>query len=209
MISQKKTNNGVKILSKAALYEIITQKAEALGLNVNAQNYRVDAMQLAMDVCINPEIRILEFSDMKICGLLYKGEFATTIGLNARRSSTGKNFDCMHELVHYWLHDDSNVYCIEGTNDHMEWQANEGAAQFLMPYQSFIPNYCHIHDMFYGRFAPQQAYEMQIATLAGKYMVGEMAVKYRMESLKNEILQYINGTSIDKIDIVSNRNRSE
>ena len=203
------TGSSVKILSKAKLYEIVTKKAVELGFNVCAQNYKIDAMRLAMQVCRNPEIKILEFSSINVCGLLYKGEFATTIGLNARRSAPGKNFDCMHELIHYWLHDHNTFYCLDGMDGHMEWQANEGAAQFLMPYQSFIPSYCYLHDKLYAKFAPQQAYDMQIAALAGKYMVGEMAVKFRMESLKNEIAQYIDGTNIDKIKIISNRNRHE
>ena len=202
-------NNSVKILSKAKLYEIVTKKAAGLGFNIHAKNYKIDAIALAMQVCLNPEIKILEFSSIKVCGLLYKGEFATTIGLNARRSAGGKNFDCMHELIHYWLHDQCTFYCLEDMDGHMEWQANEGAAQFLMPYQSFIPNYCHLHDTLYAKFAPQKAYEMQIAALAGSYMVGEMAVKFRMESLKNEIAQYINGVPIDKIRIASSRSRHE
>ena len=204
-----KQSNGTKILSKEKLYEIVTKKAVGLGFNVRAHNYKIDALALAMQTCLNPEIKILEFSSIKVCGLLYKGEFATTIGLNARRSAAGKNFDCMHELIHYWLHDQNTFYCLDGMDGHMEWQANEGAAQFLMPYQSFIPNYCYLHDMFYARFAPQQAYDMQIAALSGSYMVGEMAVKFRIESLKNEITQYIDGMSIDKIRIISARNRHE
>jgi Zn-dependent peptidase ImmA (M78 family) len=196
-------------LSKARLYEIVTQKATGLGFDVRAQNYKIDSMRLAMQVCHNPEIKILEFSSIKICGLLYKGEFATTIGLNARRSAPGKNFDCMHELIHYWPHDQNTFYCLEGADGHMDWQANEGAAQFLMPYQSFIPNYCHLHDKFYGTLAPEQAYDMQVAALAGKYMVGEMAVRFRMESLKGEIAQYINGVAMDKIRIAPDRNRHE
>lgn len=198
-------SNNVKILSKAKLYEIVTEKAAELGFNSSAQNYKIDAQKLAMEVCHNPEIRIIEFNDIKICGLLYKGEYATTIGLNARRSAGGKNFDCMHELIHYWLHDQNAFYCLDGQAGHMEWQANEGAAQFLMPYQSFIPNYCYLHDKLYGKFAPLKAYEMQVAALAGNYMVGEMAVKFRMESLKGEIAQYIDGVSVDKIKVRTNK----
>lgn len=202
-------SKGVKVLSKTKLYEIVTKKATELNFNVHAQNYKIDSMGLAMRVCLNPEIKILEFSSIKVCGLLYKGEISTTIGLNARRSAAGKNFDCMHELIHYWFHDQNAFYCLDGMDNHMEWQANEGAAQFLMPYQSFIPNYCYLHDKLYANFAPQQAYDMQIAALAGNYMVGEMAVKFRMDSLKSEIAQYIDGVDINKIKVVSGRKRHE
>jgi len=197
----------VNILSKAGLYEIVTEKAVQLGFNMYAQKYKIDAIALAMQVCHNPEIKMLEFDSIKVCGLMYKGKLGTTIGLNTRRSAGGRNFDCMHELMHYWLHDQSAFYCLDDMDGHMEWQANEGAAQFLMPYQSFIPNYCYLHDRLYAKYAPQQAYDMQIAALAGNYMVGEMAVKFRMESLKGEIAQYIDGVGIDKIKIVANRSR--
>jgi len=173
-----------------------------------AQNYKVDAIQLAMQVCVAPKIEIIEFDNIKICGLLYKGDSSTTIGLNARRSAGGRNFDCMHELMHYWLHNDKDsFYCLDGMSSHIEWQANEGAAQFLMPYQSFIPNYCYLHDKLYAKYMPQKAYEVQVSMLANSYMVGEMSIKIRMKSLKNEIAQYIDGASINKIKIVPNRHK--
>ena len=183
----------------------MTKKAQSLGFNVYAQNYRIDSIALAMAVCLNPEIKILEFNDITICGILYKGEFSTTIGLNARRSPAGRNFDCMHELIHYWMHNRDTFYCLENISSHIEWQANEGAAQFLMPYQSFIPNYCRFHDKFYSKLPPDQAYRAQIAALAAHYMVGELAVKFRLERLKNEIAQYINGTAVKNIRIISSR----
>ena len=201
----RKMANSGPMLSKAGLYDMVTRKAEQLGFNVFAKNYKIDAQQLAMKVCRNPEIRIINFEEIKICGILYRGRFSTTIGLNARRSATGKNFDCMHELIHYWFHDRQTFYCIDSISDHIEWQANEGAAQFLMPYQSFIPNYCHLHDRFYTGMAPQAAHNALIMALARSYAVGETAVKFRINSLRQEIAQYIGGAAMDDIKIVSQR----
>ena len=115
----------------------------------------------------------------------------------------------MHELIHYWLHDRDMFYCLNGAESHGEWQANEGAAQFLIPYQSFIPNYCYLHDRFYGYFAPQAAHDMLIKALAGKYMVGEMTVKFRIKSLGAEISQYVGGVAVRDIKVVSGNRQYE
>ena len=182
---------------------MVTQKAQSLGFNVSSQSYKIESAALAMKCCLNLHIEVVPFQDLKICGVLYRGEFSTVIGLNARRSAAGKNFDCMHELIHYWFHPQAGFYCTDGTKDHLEWQANSGAAQFLMPYQSFIPNYCDMHDKFYERHSPDVAHNALVTALARHYMVGEIAVKIHIENLSAEIGQYVNGTPVDKIKIVS------
>ena len=198
-------NNNAKdvamLLSKVELYEKVTQKACELGFNIYSQNYRIDACKLAMQVCLRPQIRILDFSELHFCGLLYRGQNTTHIGLNARRSAGGRNFDCMHELIHYWYHKQASFFCIADSDNNIEWQANEGAAQFLMPYQNFIPNYCHLHDKLYARMEPAAAHDTLISTLAKNYMVGEMSVQIRLKSLATEIGHYVSGTPIGDIKI--------
>lgn len=198
-------NDNSLFLSKAALYELVTAKIQSLGFSALAKNYRVDATRLALEVCLRPQIHILEFSNLAICGILYKGANSTTIGLNARRSAGGKNFDCAHELIHYWFHNQNEFCCMENIDNNWEWQANEGAAQLLMPYQNFIPNYCHLYDRFYRRMPPHIAYNTLVATLAKNYMAGEMAVRFRIESLKGEISQYLSGVAVDDIKVSSRR----
>jgi len=200
-------------LNKAGLYALINSKFEELGINPAAENYRIDAMELAKEVCLNLQIEMLSFEETKICGILYKGKTSTTIGLNARRSLFGQNFDCMHELIHYWFHDGrANFLCtppspaVPASSDliaHLEWQANEGAAQFLMPFQNFIPRYCNMHDHFYAHLSPNKAHDALLDNLAKHYMVGTLAVQYRMEGLLKEIGQYIGGAKIDDIRILA------
>ncbi|MDR2166725.1 MAG: ImmA/IrrE family metallo-endopeptidase [Clostridiales bacterium] len=203
--------NRAKFLNRAGLYDMVSGKAAALGLNMAAPNYRIDAMQLAMQVCLNLKIEMLNFKETKICGILYKGENSTTIGLNARRSLFGQNFDCMHELIHYWFHDRRHFWCTpyddslshKNFEAHLEWQANEGAAQFLMPYQSFIPNYSDFHDHFYARLSPENAQNAIIDHLAKSYLVGQKAVEYRINGLEKEITQFVKGIQIPQIKIIS------
>ena len=180
---------------------MVTKKAISLNYNVFSQNYRIDALRLAKEVCYNLDIQILDFDEIKICGILYKGAYSTTIGLNSRRSATGKNFDCMHELIHYWFHEFDMFYCVDDILNHIEWQANEGAAQFLVPYQSFIPVYCHFFDKFYGRYSPSGAHKALISALSQNYMVGESVIEIRIKSLKQEIAQYLDRIPVEQIKI--------
>ena len=205
----------IVFLTKAELYEKINNKFDELELNPFSINFRIDSKELAKKVCLNLEIVQMNFEESKICGILYKGKNSTTIGLNARRSAFGQNFDCMHELIHYWYHDEPNYFCMpmdiinnNKEEAHLEWQANEGAAQFLMPYQSFIPAYSNAHDRFYARRSTENAYEAIIDHLAKTYLVGRLAAAYRINGLSKEISQYINGTEIQNIKVLSKNSKA-
>jgi len=184
-------NEKINFLSKIQLYKIITDKIASLGYDIYSKNYKVNAVELAKRVCINLEIELIDFKEIKICGILYKTQNSTSIGLNMRRSITGRNFDCMHELIHYWLHKSNFFYCTENTTSHLEWQANEGAAQFLMPYQNFVPNYVQIYKRITINYPTTIASNMLTLYLAKSYGVGETAIEYRIKSLKGYIEQYI------------------
>lgn len=110
----------------------------------------IDSKGLAYQCVNNLAIREIPFDNTKICGILYKGDRKTAIGLNVNRTPEMQNFDCMHELIHYFFHDICYCQCIcsdEQSGEYIqqdriqEWQANEGAAQFLVPYQDFIPRF--------------------------------------------------------------------
>lgn len=178
-----------------------------LSLNPKSPAYRVDSIALAKRVCKNLTLEILPFKQTKICGILYRGEHSTSIALNAGRSAGGRNFDCMHELIHYWLHEDEPVFqCIEGNADvFLEWQANEGAAQFLMPYQSFIPNYCAAYDDVFRVYSGAAAEAALVSRLAAGYGVGELAARYRINTLRREIAMYLDGVPVGEIQILRGR----
>jgi len=174
----------MKNVTKTELYKTVDDLIVNNGFNFNAINYCVDSIELAKKVCRNVTIEYLDFNSISICGMLYKTKKSTSIALNSRRSSAGRNFDCMHELIHYWLHDAEKYYCdnkdIRGFNDHIEWQANEGAAQFLMPHQIFIPAYLRLQRSNYPL-------NEIINRLSQKFNVGAQSIKIRISSLKKEI----------------------
>lgn len=203
----RKNEKDNPFLTKAGLYTIVSQKAINLGFDLCAANYRIDALGLAYKVCIDLTIEMLNFKEATICGILYKGADSTYIALNNRRSATGKNFDCMHELIHYMFHHRNHYICNSNVEDHLEWQANEGAAQFLVPYQSFIPNYCQLYERYNKQMTADKAYKSLISHLSRHYMVGEMVITYRLNQLKSEIVQYLDGIDINRIQIISTTRR--
>ena len=72
----------------------------------------IDSKGLAYQCVNNLAIREIPFDNTKICGILYKGDRKTAIGLNVNRTPEMQNFDCMHELIHYFFHDICYCQCI-------------------------------------------------------------------------------------------------
>lgn len=193
-------------LTKRDLYDFITSKINSLNYDLtDIENYSINSKRIAFLVCKDLEIKNIDFEGTKLCGILYKGKNKTTIALNSRRSHRGQNFDCAHEVVHYWLHDNNIFYCKDKATDYFEWQANEGAAQLLMPYQVFIPRYCDTLKTCTELFSlcNDFALKMAIKKLSEQFSVGEIAIRNRIKSLQYEIIQYNNTQSIELIDIVS------
>ena len=87
------------------------------------------------------------FKTLGLCGVAMVGEKKDSILLNSKRSTIEQNFDCGHELMHLYLHrhcaDSFNCFMHSKPqqNTFLEWQANEGSAQLLVPYQDFIPRF--------------------------------------------------------------------
>lgn len=193
-------------LTKKDLYDQITKKIIELGFDPHSKNYRIDSAEVAEKACKNLEIKCLDFKERKICGILYKGENSTSIALNNKRSDKGRNFDCMHEVVHYWLHENNYFYCNENSNEYFEWQANEGAAQFLMPYQIFIPKFVDVFNEFYRTYKKLDKNSIAKKTyehLSWVFNVGKTAAENRTKSLQGEILQYCESETLNGLNILS------
>lgn len=194
-------------LTKKELYDQITEKILELNLDPYSEDYKINSIEIAKQACKNLEIEYLDFEERKICGILYKGKNSTSIALNNKRSNRGKNFDCMHEVIHYWLHDSNYFYCNEKSNEYYEWQANEGAAQFLLPYQMFIPKFVKIFNEFYKFYRFNRNYTLTFCKtkehLCWSFGVGEKVIENRVRSLQSEITQYCDTKSIKNINVIS------
>jgi len=179
----------LKFWTKKDLYENVDNLLEELDISRN--DYPLDSISIAKKYCINLHLEELNNLD-KLCGILFKGKY-TAIALNANHSNLMKNFDCMHELIHYFLHEHKDHFqCICPNKkyikqiSYLEWQANEGAAQALVPYQIFIPKY-----VAFSKHHKEYTWSIKaIRYLSDYFQVSESVIEKRIENLKYEIFQY-------------------
>lgn len=126
--------------------------------------------------------------------------------LNTNRNRFEQNIDCAHEFIHLNCHRDEGYQsfnCFEkapaNQNKYFEWQANEGGAELVVPYRSLLPKIKKNHknlDTYYSISYFKEE-------LIQEYKVTEAVISYRLESLKYEIEQYINGVPIEDIKFLS------
>lgn len=190
--------------TKQKLYKEVDKLKYELGLDFTSDIYPINSKELGKENCKDLIIEELPFSIEYICGILYKGDNTTSIALNSSRESYQQNFDCMHELIHYFLHDISycQLICSEKNikqDSFIEWQANEGAAQFLVPYQIFIPKYLELEQ----KYAKSSSNYKTVEELANYFNVSYTVINNRINSLENELLQYKQGIDISSINIIS------
>lgn len=183
--------------TKSKLYDDIHLLKEQLGFSANT--YDLNAIDIAKRFCYNLKIEYISFS--KIYAMLSKSKKSVSIALNSKRSAEQQNFDCCHELIHYFFHDNISN-CTIGTqerdlalNTYIEWQANEGAAEFLVPYEIFIP--------LYFQMCKNKPDSFLTTRLAAYFNVSDKVIENRINCLKYEIAQYKSGIPLKNIIIMS------
>ena len=123
-----------------------------------------------------------------------------------------QNFDCGHEMIHLVLHRNLNqktFNCFEkvtpNQNIFTEWQANEGAAEFFVPYKVLLP-------MIKSYPEPLTTYtsiEKFKSEMEKQFNVPSAVISYRLENLSYEITQYQSGTPLFQIEILSKKKQAE
>lgn len=192
--------------SKDSLYKHVDQLRSQLACYLNANTFPINSVELAVRAIPDLLIKQPPFPSNKICGILYKGHKKSSIALNPNRSEKMQNFDCMHELIHYFFHDIPDGCCICGDesglsidqDSYIEWQANEGAAQFLVPYQDFIPRVIGALT-----FSTASAPQYLIWRLSNFYRVTPRVIEIRLDTLSHELDQYRQGTPLGQIHVLS------
>lgn len=188
--------------TKKGLYNFVNKVRHSMGLSTCERG--IDLCKFCMD---NPKIKIdfAPFTSDSIRGFSIPKE--NIIVLNASRNELERNFDCGHEFIHLTKHKSFNFptfTCLDEIlhprqDSYLEWQANEGAAELLVPYKDFIPTFCKgIKDC-----KSYQDYEALKKILAFSYKVPYRVIHLRIENLKYEIYQYEKGVGIDDLEILS------
>jgi Zn-dependent peptidase ImmA (M78 family) len=149
-----------------------------------------------------------QFYDLNVGAVLVKQSFSF-LAVNTRKSPLEQNWDVMHELIHFYRHNGGKVYfsAVKARqNTFHEWEANEGAAQALVPYQLFIPHllkklpYLESWDYTYDDF---------IGYFSDMFKVLPIVIERRIENLEYEIYQAKNGIPIDGLIILSRNERMD
>ena len=124
---------------------------------------------------------------------------SSVILVNSNKSPLDQRFDLAHELIHFWFHPSQTSFSFQKPHlrdKEKEWQANEGAAELLLPYKDFIPRFVKTAKYVEENYEPLEEVYNELARF---YKVMPIVVDYRIRNLESEILQYINGTPIERI----------
>lgn len=112
----------------------------------------------------------------RVSGLLLRGE-ESVILLNTSFSPESLRFTLAHELIHFFLHPQQRQFLCARQSSPLEWQANEGAAELLVPRHSFLPTMENICSDFWQE-------NDRIAAAAIRFGVSEQVIRYRIKSLR-------------------------
>ena len=162
-------------------------------------------------ICRENRLSDVAFLPFKTSGLrgmavLSEMEGQDIILLNEKLTYYERNFYCAHELMHLLIHrkaGGATFQCYQtihpNQNSFLEWQANEGGAELVIPYRDFFivvkQNLDKLHtSVDYKKFKLQ---------LMERYGVSKTVVDIKFESLKYELYQYLSGIPIDHIQFLS------
>lgn len=191
--------------AKKNLYDAVDVIRNRFNIPMSAP---LDSVALVEDYS-NAELYYHRFSTKGLCAAAMAGRDHSTIILDSARSCEERNFDCAHEIVHLERHvvdykEAFQCFNIAQSNySFQEWEANEGAAQLLVPYQDFIPRFLSTLKLV----ECQPDGDSVISRLAKYYFVTEMVVDIRVGSLSYEIAQFQSGIPLECIELLSKRQR--
>ncbi len=196
--------------SKEGLYREIHQIKEFIGIPHDAYDFNI------IKYCMNTGVLIesIPFSTHGLRGMavIGSGDQEDIILLNSSYSKCEQNFYCGHEIIHLCLHRDigkRSFNCFENVgaaqNPYLEWHANEGAAELFVPYKTLLP----LIKQKIGLSRDYRVIESAKKELADIFNVPEIVIKYRLENLKYEIYQFLNGASLENIKILSLKQQKE
>lgn len=191
-------------IKKADFYNKISKLRNQWGFDDNT--YKIDFVTLCRQKGI--EVGAVPFFTPGLRGMasLSTGTQKDVIILNTARNKFEQNVDCTHEFIHINFHKSEGYQsfkCFEkaqpNQNEYLEWQANEGGAELNVPYMTLLPkikkNY-HLLNTYNDIIHFKEE-------LVQEYHVTSAVIEYRLESLKYEIEQFVNGISIQNLRILS------
>lgn len=202
MQGNRQRSDSAEYLTRAQLYQRVEQIREQLGL------YRPPFSFGMLRKRVAGEIEVIEhyFDSRVMQGALIRASKGrrSVVLINLRRNEVSRKFVLCHELIHYYLHlQGARFLCNLLESDQLvEWQANEGAAQLLVPYQIFLQS-CLRH-----RFLILSDSARAIPLLAEEFGVSQQTILYRLQTLAGELAQVFEGVAPDQVEVLTSRERA-
>lgn len=198
----------INFLTKEQLYSLIDYIRDSFDINIKEVFNVLKFYQANLSDII--KLNCHKFNDKKIGGLLIKNKFPelSYITINDSKEAESMAFDLTHELIHFFLHPENRKNYISSSLcdiDNFEWQANEGAAELLVPYRRFIPHFSKNIKVCSSR----ADYLELLSYLSNTYKVSTAVLEYRIAGLKYEIKQFENGTDVNDLQILSKSAQEE
>ncbi len=200
-------NSRINYCTKDDLYKYVAKSKEFMGIKTN--EIGLDFYEACSSIK-KLDVRTVNFKDRSLRGLSVPKE--NIILLNSFRNRTERNFDCAHEFMHVIKHKNENFQtfnCFDTLrpqqSPYLEWQANEGAAEMLVPYKIFIPMFC---KSISNCVTPADYYSF-LDSLAHIFNVPNAVIELRVDNLKYEIYQYENGCDINRIQLLSSNKQAK
>jgi Zn-dependent peptidase ImmA (M78 family) len=195
-------------MSKKDLYVSVDNLKRKM--RIKSFEYPLNIFDICQNRLINIEIGLANFRTHDLRGMAIISEDTRrenhVILVNANRSQVEINYHGSHELMHIIMQKNvagQTFKCYDNVkplqNSYIEWQANEGAAEFLVPYKMLLPlvkdNFDDICSCI-GSYGFCEKY----APLFG---VSTIVMQNRLNSLSYEINQYMKGVPLHNVRILS------
>ena len=190
--------------SRSALYQALDDCRQQLSLSLEqpVDPYRL-AVQLGCDVAAH------FFECQAVAGMLLQSAkeeppFLAVVLLNGARTSQSQRFTLAHEMVHLMLHPRiPQRICRDSAAAEpvpLEWEANEGAAELLLPYRQMLPLLASMSAL-----SPSQ----KVQRISARFQVSPITARFRLEGLKEDWNNYMSGTALSALPLLSRRARNK
>ena len=200
-------------MNKADLYKCISYHKKRLG--ITRKDYPLNIFEVCAHKISNVKIEAVPFRTCNLRGMVSLAPSKNenhVILVNGNKSIEEQNYYGTHEYCHIITVDrpGMTIRCFDkvtpNQDSYLEWLANEGAAEFLMPYKEILPI---IKEHSYRFDDSDFPICDLIERLSNKYGVSTMVAQNRLNTLAYEIWQYLHGVRIDNVKVMSKNEQSK
>ncbi len=195
----------ISFITKQRLYQIVDDLKTKFG--ITDLDYPLNIFDFCKKID-NVEIKAVPFVTPDLRGMVHISKTKNenhVILVNSNKSFVEQNFHGFHELMHIPTADmpGTILQCYEklkpSQDSYIEWLANEGAAEFLLPYKTLLP----LVKLNYSSMTKGLGTWTFCEEISRFFQISPIVVQNRLDALKYEINQYIEGVSINNIEILS------